>query len=431
MAAIIAFAQGNLAAVFTAVAVVLASFILLKYRRRADLPRRRRHADVSDQNASSFISLSADAVAKGIQRRSEKFLRQVFNRYSGANGQEDAKAKEKLRLTVHQVSAALIEVDAPVIPEDNDAARLAHLRGHSSSGEDTLTFTDFCRAATAPDELQLYLDDQGLPMVADALRPHIGRGNDQLQLMGTLHVSMLDAANAAVMSAIPGRVQAVQTLLRRSFEEILLVQDEAQKDATGKFKLLPMSVGKIQHFHAGLTGRVGNPHPNVDTDMKNEHCFKAGCDTIFTTCNYKITTTPKQEWSYVVGDEAGQLTPCPDSDMNFQRQIPRVRDLLKHDIVQKHKADLSMAEMIAIVLYSGPMFQIYNTVLRQYPQDKYEELVNGGNTFSTTIFVLVSAVQKLSRHTRIPAGTLLYRGLGGKFDLPPDFSVADVNGCHG
>ena len=61
----------------------------------------------------------------------------------------------------------------------------------------------------------------------------------------------------------------------------------------------------------------------------------------------------------------------------------------------------------------------------------YRAFADGDNLFSTSIFVLVSAVQKLSRFTRIPLGTLLYRGLGGKMDLPDIFFEVDGNGCSG
>ncbi len=43
----------------------------------------------------------------------------------------------------------------------------------------------------------------------------------------------------------------------------------------------------------------------------------------------------------------------------------------------------------------------------------------------------MSAVQKLSRCVHISPGTLLYRGLGGKLDLPDSFQVVDSNGCLG
>ena len=43
----------------------------------------------------------------------------------------------------------------------------------------------------------------------------------------------------------------------------------------------------------------------------------------------------------------------------------------------------------------------------------------------------MSAIQKLSRCVHISPGTLLYRGLGGKLDLPDSFQDVDDNGCLG
>ena len=83
------------------------------------------------------------------------------------------------------------------------------------------------------------------------------------------------------------------------------------------------------------------------------------------------------------------------------------------------------------VLYSGPMFQLYNTILRRFPAREYELFRGGGNLFPTTIFVLQSAVVKISRVMRIPAGLQLFRGLGGQAELPDSFHTADEHGCWG
>ena len=72
-----------------------------------------------------------------------------------------------------------------------------------------------------------------------------------------------------------------------------------------------------------------------------------------------------------------------------------------------------------------------NAILRQFPKAVYDVYNNGGNKFSTTLFVLVSAVQKLSRCIKIPPGMCLYRGMGGTMDLPDSFSNVDENGCCG
>jgi hypothetical protein len=77
------------------------------------------------------------------------------------------------------------------------------------------------------------------------------------------------------------------------------------------------------------------------------------------------------------------------------------------------------------------MFVVYNGILRRFPKELYDVFAKSDNRFSTTIFVLVSAVQKLSRCMKIPAGMMLYRGLGGTLELPDSFTTADENGCKG
>ena len=74
---------------------------------------------------------------------------------------------------------------------------------------------------------------------------------------------------------------------------------------------------------------------------------------------------------------------------------------------------------------------MYNTVLRRFPKSDYEVFRAGGNLFSTTIFVLVSAVIKISRVMRLPPGLELFRGLGGLAQLPESFLLDDEHGCKG
>jgi ankyrin repeat protein len=83
------------------------------------------------------------------------------------------------------------------------------------------------------------------------------------------------------------------------------------------------------------------------------------------------------------------------------------------------------------VLYSGPMFQVYNTMLRRFPAQDFEQFQQGGNQFATTIFVLQSAVIKIARVMRLPPGLELFRGLGGLAELPDSFDRADAHGCVG
>ncbi len=74
---------------------------------------------------------------------------------------------------------------------------------------------------------------------------------------------------------------------------------------------------------------------------------------------------------------------------------------------------------------------MYNCILRQYPAIRFEAFRDGGNLFSTTIAVLSSAVQKLSRAVRIAEGTLFYRGLPRMMELPDSFFKPDAKGRCG
>jgi hypothetical protein len=70
-------------------------------------------------------------------------------------------------------------------------------------------------------------------------------------------------------------------------------------------------------------------------------------------------------------------------------------------------------------------------MLRRFPLDRFEAFSGQGNTFSTTIFVLVSAIQKLSRHMFLPPSIRLYRGFSS-MEMPESFSKVDEDtGCCG
>ena len=80
---------------------------------------------------------------------------------------------------------------------------------------------------------------------------------------------------------------------------------------------------------------------------------------------------------------------------------------------------------------ASPQFVRYNAALRRWPKEVFEELTAAGNLFTTTIYVLVSAVMKLSRQAKFPEGFRLYRGTGGRTLLPAQFSRADPQGRRG
>ena len=75
----------------------------------------------------------------------------------------------------------------------------------------------------------------------------------------------------------------------------------------------------------------------------------------------------------------------------------------------------------------APQFVCYNAVLRRFPKDLYDRM----GSYTTTIFVLISAVQKVARVMKLPEGIQLYRGMGGLMDLPEHFFREDAQGVKG
>ena len=88
--------------------------------------------------------------------------------------------------------------------------------------------------------------------------------------------------------------------------------------------------------------------------MRAEHCSLGGHDYELFASNYGITSTPAQEWLYIVGDDKGQRAPCPD--MGHGRRIVSIEEHLEKPLAKKAK--LTRAEMIAVVLYTGDEFGV-------------------------------------------------------------------------
>jgi hypothetical protein len=272
----------------------------------------------------------------------------VFDRHKDGTGS----------LSASNLTAALTEADAPVIP-DSVAAAAAAIARFDSNGNGVMEFGEFERAASLPDELQLYFQEKRQPALADALRGLVGRDSDQLLRVSKLSPGEMQAASAAVCASVAEQAASLHEELQRSFAAQFEIQAQMEADA-GKFNVVKMACGGVEDFHSGLTGRVGMPHLKFKDAMRQEHCERAGCNTQFTTGNYKITTTPRQEWLYIAGDETGQQVAC--ADMDHDRRIVRISELMKLKLAID--AQLTEVEILAIVLYTGPMFQVSQQSVR-------------------------------------------------------------------
>ena len=254
---------------------------------------------------------------------------------------------------------------------------------------------------------------------------------------------------------------------------------------------------KLEVYTKGLDEYVGLPEEKVYEAMQREHCEGSESDQTFTTSNYGIKTTSKQEWDIVVNAEAGQeyadgrrgvelsfllhvagVEDSKDVDENavwlhvvettlrhalgwpeldkalgagevgdvptggvqgFTRmKVANVKaavgkkkeedlDRLVEEQLQRWKSvQMKKEEVIALRLYTGPMYQKYNGLLRQGGKDAH----NVATGFTTTLHAINSGLLKLQKVTVAPGNHKLYRGLSGR-SLPKEFWEADVFGFKG
>eukprot|EP01042_Synura_sphagnicola_P000576 gene576-622_t len=111
---------------------------------------------------------------------------------------------------------------------------------------------------------------------------------------------------------------------------------------------------------------------------------------------------------------------------SYARRPVQLQELMKNQTFID--SGLTRAELVALRLFTGPMFMKYNCVLRGYPQEIARNLK--GNRYITTIHTIASGIVKLSRVAELPENRKVYRGLGGMI-LPEKFWKPDKYGCRG
>jgi hypothetical protein len=373
---------------------------------------------------SASVSMSRACVEAGLRRRDHAFLREVFEKHENGTLKPPRIAQSNLIAAATDLFVRTAATGSNAPSAAPSAVREAcHLSG--SRGAD---FAEFVVASQSASQFQQYVNNLPLAhIITDALGAHVGFDDDALQRFSQLPECYMDSSIQAATSGLKkelAKAQAEVCKLLAAQQQLIDQLSSSKYQAPRK-----MACGGINDFHAGLSGRIGSPSLNFEAGMRAEHCSKGGHGFEFTTGNYKIKTTPEREWLQIVGDENFVRATVPADDMKHGRVITDMGELLKRPLAVK--AGLIKCEVTALSLYSGPMFEIYNCMLRRFPADRYETFSGQGNTFSTTIFVLVSAIQKLSRHMYLPPSIRLYRGFSS-MEMPENFfNVDEDTGCCG
>jgi hypothetical protein len=206
-------------------------------------------------------------------------------------------------------------------------------------------------------------------------------------------------------------------------------QDPNFKGVRGKF-------AADELFAAGIDGIVGPLDVQYIRAMYNEHTLDAEASKQFTAWNagHEIKTTPEREWLFVVGRDGldksswtfdvERAEPVVEEGMMVEgRNAEKLAALLRSPEVERSK--VTVAEVVALRLYTGPMYVKYNAVLRGMAV-----ATAGGTIYSSTVHLICSGLHKLSRVSELPKEMKLYRGNGG-MALPSSFLEPDASGCAG
>ena len=198
--------------------------------------------------------------------------------------------------------------------------------------------------------------------------------------------------SAVVTSAAPR--QATPEPMRESIENVTkapTTQDYHYKFSGG----FVGTFANMDAFFGGLSGLIGDCRKVIMFAFKleEEHCSErtgfGGSDAEFTTSNYKVTTTPKLEWLFVFSPEElhHDLTTGTDQEnkrplgirkkVHWQYYLDNAAELISkffeeagHKIVvaqaEIQRLNVRKEEIIALRLYTGPLFELYNNVLHAW-----------------------------------------------------------------
>ena len=204
------------------------------------------------------------------------------------------------------------------------------------------------------------------------------------------------------------------------------------------------SFAKRVDFDEGPERLIGTPNPNVEEGMRREHCERPNSSTTYIAPNYNFEFTPAQEYEFVFNPRKDPTVypHTPFDKRNWKEpeglqwkgehgREPRDLDKVMQELfskIGKLERIIKKPEVGALRIYTGPMYILYNAILRKHPPELMQKLI--GNRYETTIFCIISGISKLSQATSIPHDRRVYRGLGGMI-VPDEFWRRQEGGSRG
>eukprot|EP00854_Cymbomonas_tetramitiformis_P008462 gene8462-10056_t len=288
--------------------------------------------------------------------------------------------------------------------------------GHLAAKWTTLSFLS---ASPILGELAKFVNNPPVPAtvclsseVSSSPQLHSGDGAqstedpaDEFQSILSLTPEQIDSIARAFGQVLPG-------LLKEAINMLTAQPVRDPESLNTKFMLsksnFTYSYSDLATFFGGLVKILGNPNvvPSLEENMRREHVVCTDSNVEFTTGNYNITTTPKLEWEFVVSPLPGWQYPCETLQaQQHARQAQHARQVIPLDTFLKVMETINIQlaavghtillreEVIALRLYTGPMFAKYNPLLRQVLSGKEYT----GNRYVNTIIAINSGILKLSK----------------------------------
>ena len=169
-------------------------------------------------------------------------------------------------------------------------------------------------------------------------------------------------------------------------------------------------LGGMALFDSTLEQHIGSMDGIPLRGMLTEHCHSPDSHKKFNPANaIALWSTPEKEFYFVVGEDGvdqrnwklvpGAQPTVYEGALVEGRVVKSVTDLQR----EPQAAVLRDVEIVALRLYCGPMYAVYNSILRAIvarveggEEDCAQE--TGANYYPTTIQLIVSGILKLCRH---------------------------------
>jgi hypothetical protein len=156
----------------------------------------------------------------------------------------------------------------------------------------------------------------------------------------------------------------VVVLQQREVDAVMLNTKFAAMKGAFEFQF-----GGMDDYHGGLEGLIGTPHPDLETIMRYEHCDSTYAKEEF-ECSYTgeeggaSLTTACAQYTYVAYEPAKKKRTA-NGVREQGRDGWKLKDYMRENSAFVKKAKITKVEVLALRLYTGPMYQWYNTLLRR------------------------------------------------------------------